>query len=363
MTLLDPKPAWEKPCGGGLSDKLVQEFGDVVEELHGARSHPTLEVVFFTGRRARIRMDRPLVTVSRKVLGESLLEKALRAGALLREEKVVSIHEQRGEHELVTPGGGIRASLVVGADGMTSVVRRRFLRPFAREDLWVTHGALLPVEVHLPIVIRFFSSFRGYAWIFPRTGHTSVGIMVPARGGMKKEPTVEFLRRFVLGEFTRAGLPGPEWGHTYARPLAGLRPKAFADSRVAGANWALIGDASGSVDPLTGEGVYYALKTAHLLAEALIGEDLAAYEPAWKAMAASSIGKVAKKRDTFYHPAILRILGILLDYSPSIRALVCDLSCGGQPYDTLRSRIRSETPAYIRETLSNLVLRLRGNPS
>ena len=145
------------------------------------------------------------------------------------------------------------------------------------------------------------------------------------------------LREFVFSEFARAGLPSPEMGETYARLLPGLRPQAFADNTVAGPNWALIGDASGSVDPLTGEGIYYAIKTAHLLAEALIEGNLLGYEPAWKAMAAASIAKVSKKRDVFYHPATLRMLGLLLDYSPSIRTLACDVICGSQKYDTLQA--------------------------
>jgi flavin-dependent dehydrogenase len=283
-----------------------------------------------------------------------LLDKATKKGACLREERVVSIRDKAGEHELVTRAGAYRASLVVGADGMASLVRRRFLRPFPREDLWLTHGALLPAEVDLPIIIRFFREFQGYAWIFPRTGQTSVGIMTPASEGRKRGRRVECLREFVCSEFARAGMPCPEMGQTYARLLPGLRPQALEDSTVAGPGWALIGDASGSVDPLTGEGIYYALKTAHLLAESLIQDNLRAYGPAWKAMASASIAKVSKKRGTFYHPATLRALGFLMDYSPSIRALVCDLTCGSQRYDTLKTRVKSEIPAYVGETLYNL---------
>jgi flavin-dependent dehydrogenase len=354
VTLFDPKPAWEKPCGGGLSDKVVKEFGDVVEALPVVRRHDRLEVVFFTGRRASIPMERPLVTVSRTLLGEMLLDGAVNKGVCLRKEKVVSIREEAGEHELVTRAGAYRASLVVGADGMTSLVRRRFLRPFPREDLWLTQGALLPLEVDLPIIARFFRESPGYAWIFPRAGQTSVGIMSPVSEGRRGRGMIQRLRDFVWSEFARAGLPRPELGQTYARLLPGLRPEAFADNAVAGPNWALIGDASGSVDPLTGEGIYYAFKTAHLLAEALLHEDLRAYERAWKAMATASIAKVSKMGGTFYHPLILRVLGFLLGYSPSIRALVCELICGAQPYDTLKARVRSEIPAYLRETLVNL---------
>lgn len=361
VTLFDPTPAWEKPCGGGLTDKLIEEFGDVVESLPGVRIHDRLEVAFFTGRRACIPMKRPLVTVSRRALGEVLLDKAMKKGACLRKEKVVSIRENAAGHEIITRGSAMRASLVVGADGMASLVRRRFLRPFPKEELWLAHGALLPIEVDLPIIVKFFDRCQGYAWVFPRTGQTSVGIMTLASDGRKRGRMIERLREFTHSEFERAGLSRPELGQTYARLLPGLGPQAFSDNTVAGPDWALIGDASGSVDPLTGEGIYYALKTAHLLAEALVDDNLRAYEPAWKAMASAGIAKVSHKRGTFYHPATLRTLGFLLDYSPSIRALACDVSSGSQGYDTLRARIKSEVPAYIKETLFNLMFSRKGH--
>ena len=124
VTLFDPKPAWEKPCGGGLSDKLVTEFGDVVRDLPEVRNNFTLEVVFSPRRRARMTMERPLVTVSRRLLGESLLDKAVKAGARLRKEKVLSVRQEGEENVLVTRAGIHRAGLVVGADGVNSRVRQ-----------------------------------------------------------------------------------------------------------------------------------------------------------------------------------------------------------------------------------------------
>lgn len=360
VTLFDPKPAWEKPCGGGLTDKLVTEFGDVVRDLPEVRNHFGLEVLFSPGRRARMSMERPLVTVSRWLLGESLLDKAVKAGARLRKEKVLSLRQEGGENVLVTRAGIHRAGLVVGADGVNSLVRKTFLRPFPKEDLWFTHSALLPVEVNLPVVIRFFYGSQGYAWIFPRRGCTSVGIIARASDGLKRSQRVERLREFTSSEFARAGLSPPDLGRTDAWLLPSLRRQAFGDNVIAGPGWALVGDASGSVDPLTGEGIYYALKTAHLLAEALIEGRLQAYAPAWKEMAEAGIAKVGKKRDAFYHPATLRMLGFLLDYSPSIRALTRDIVCGSQKYDRLKQRVWSEVPAYAGEALFNLIALRRG---
>jgi len=360
VMFFDPKPARERPCGGGLTDKVVTEFGDVVGDLPEIRTNLRLEIVFSGGRRACITMERPLVTVSRRVLGELLLDKAVRAGASFRKEKVISIRKEAEENELVTKAGEYRAGVLVGADGANSLVRRTFLRPFSREELWFTHCALLPVEAKLPIIIKFFYGSQGYAWIIPRTSQTSVGIIARKSDRLKRSQLVERLREFTSSEFARGGLPSPELGRPYAWPLPSLGTEAFADNAVVGPGWALVGDASGSVDPLTGEGIYYALKTAHLLAETLILGNLQAYAPAWKAMATTSIAKVGKKRDTFYHPTTLRLLGLFLDYSPSVRALTRDMICGSQKYDTLKSRVKAELPSYVQETLLNLITLKKG---
>jgi flavin-dependent dehydrogenase len=360
VMLFDPKPAWEKPCGGGLTDKLVTEFGDVVDDLPDVRKNFRLEVVFSRRRRAGVTMNVPLVTVSRRLLGESLLNKAVDAGAGFRKEKVLSIRREGEGTALVTPAGAYRANLVVGADGANSLVRRTFSRPFPKEDIWLTHGVLLPVVVNLPIIIQFFYGSEGYAWIFPRRGETSVGIIGRRSDGLNRKQQVERLRSFALREFARARLPLPELERPYGWILPSLEPRAFAGNAVAGPGWALVGDASGAVDPLTGEGIYYAVKTAHLLAEALIQGSLESYAPAWQAMAATSIAKVGKKRELFYRPATLRALGLLLDYSPSVRALAGNIICGSQRYDTLKSRVKAELPTYIREAMLNLMTLRKG---
>jgi flavin-dependent dehydrogenase len=360
VTLFDPRPAWEKPCGGGLTDKLVTEFGDVVEGLTTARSHYRLEVLFSSGRRASMAMDRPLVTVSRRALGELLLDRAVKAGARFLAEKVLSVRREAGRNVLATRSGEHSAGLLVGADGVNSLVRRSFLKPFPKEELWIARGALLPVEVSLPVTIKFFNGCHGYAWIFPRKGRTSVGVMARRPGGSSRGQLLERLREFASAEFARSGLPAPDLGRPYGWPLPGLRPRAFADNVVSGPCWALVGDASGAVDPLTGEGIYYALKTAHLLADALTGGRPEAYGEAWRSMAGASVAKVAKKLDAFYHPLTLRALGFLLDYSPSVRDLTRDLVCGSQRYDALKARVKAELPAYVKEAVFSLIASRRG---
>src|SRR5260370_27660462 len=56
----------------------------------------------------------------------------------------------------------------------------------------------------------------------------------------------------------------------YSHVLPSPRAHTLASRRIAGRNWALVGDAAAWVDPITGEGLYYALRSGELLAESLI---------------------------------------------------------------------------------------------
>jgi len=57
-----------------------------------------------------------------------------------------------------------------------------------------------------------------------------------------------------------------------------LRAQTMATIEVSGDGWAMVGDSAGLVDPITGEGLYYALRSAELCAEALLAHRPEDYE-------------------------------------------------------------------------------------
>ena len=63
--------------------------------------------------------------------------------------------------------------------------------------------------------------------------------------------------------------------HFYSHVLPSPQKQTLSARRVVGRNWALVGDAAAWVDPITGEGLYYALRSGDLLAEALIADQAA----------------------------------------------------------------------------------------
>src|SRR5207237_9530920 len=61
----------------------------------------------------------------------------------------------------------------------------------------------------------------------------------------------------------------------YAARIPGLAPRTWDTRRACGEGWALLGDAAGFADPVTGEGIYYAIRSAELFVDAyLTGEPL-----------------------------------------------------------------------------------------
>src|SRR6202012_3642695 len=100
-------------------------------------------------------------------------------------------------------------------------------------------------------------------WSFPRADHLSVGIC--AKMGQR---STQVLRKH-LDDFVREeGIPG-EGARFYSHMLPSPQAQTIRNRRIAGRNWAMAGDAAACVDPITGEGLYYALRSGDFLAQAI----------------------------------------------------------------------------------------------
>ena len=153
--------------------------------------------------------------------------------------------------------------LIVGADGAGWLVRRTLLAPIPPERLMMAVGWF--ARGTSPMVVRFTPGLDGYLWMFPRPDHVGVGICAP----LASVPTRDMLTR-LEAEAARhfPALVDDEAGryaHTIPSPSAD--PQSILE--IAGARWALVGDAAALADPITGEGIYYALRSAIVLAETL----------------------------------------------------------------------------------------------
>jgi flavin-dependent dehydrogenase len=114
------------------------------------------------------------------------------------------------------------------------------------------------------IDIQFLEHLEGYIWVFPRSGHLSVGICG------KGVAASELRKRLEL--YMEQHSIQREGSTFYSHLLPCLDTPAWKQNRVAGDGWMAVGDAAGLVDPVTGEGLYYALRSADLAARTLLSE-------------------------------------------------------------------------------------------
>jgi len=259
---MDEKLAWEKPCGGGLTYKAYHQYpflihNDVPKKLitHTVLAAPGAGEV-------TLELNEPLLIYSRYDLNRLLLEKAERAGAQIEKTRVLGIERLSKGWRLKTKSGDIEADFCVVATGARNPLRDVGTQ-LAPSDTMSALGYYVCGEKDR-IDIQFLPRLQGYIWVFPRCGHLSVGICG------KGEPALA-LRARLERYMAEKGISSQGAGF-YSHLLPSLETRAWKKNRVAGDGWMAVGDAAGLVDPITGEGLYYAMRSADLAAKTLLSE-------------------------------------------------------------------------------------------
>jgi flavin-dependent dehydrogenase len=207
------------------------------------------------------------------------------------------------------------------------------------------------------IDIQFLPNLEGYIWIFPRCGHLSVGICG------KGEPA-QLLRARLERYMDEKGL---SWkGSTfYGHVLPSLEVPSWRRNRVAGDGWMAVGDAAGLVDPITGEGLFYAMRSGDLASQVAISDvpdKAAAYRSLLSRHFTADLeyGAGLAKRvflDRFLFHSVPYRMVQLIRRSPRFAAIMQDLFAGTQPYLGLKSRLLHNLNGTFQETFVNFFLR------
>ena len=326
----------EKPCGGGVTARAFALLGERLESMPGALTVTSASFAH-QDRSAVVELANGaagLAIVARERFDLALLDRAQAAGAILHASRVLSLERRNGSWSVRTRAGTLQGRWIIGADGPASLVRRHVSAPFARADLSIASGFYVRGITSRRADIAFDTTLPGYLWNFPRVDHLAVGTCAQAdvtTSARMLAVTAAWLDRHApSGERTR-----------YSWPIPSLRPGTIARERAAGDGWMLVGDAAGLVDPITREGIYFAVASGAGAATAVLdAQDPAAHYATWlRDTIYTELELAARIKARFYRPDFIGLLITALQRSERIRRVMADLVAGEQPYRSLRSRL------------------------
>ena len=353
--LFDEKLAWEKPCGGGLTYKAYSQYPFLVDNSTPRKTITETVLAAPNSKPVNLQLDQPLLIYSRYDLNSMLLDRAQKAGAQIEKTRVLGMERTNSRWTLRTKSGKLEADHCIVATGA-----RNPLRDYGTElgsaDSMGALGYFVPGE-RSRIDIQFLPKLEGYIWVFPRCGHLSVGIC-------GKGETAAALKARLHLYMEEHGL-SRDGATFYGHLLPCLSSSAWEHNRVAGDGWVATGDAAGLVDPVTGEGLYYAIRSADLAARALLEEgcDMAAtaYRRLLKRdfMMDLELGSHLSKRvfqGTFLCGAFTSRMVQFTRLSPKFRSVMQDLFAGTQPYIGLKTRLMETLNGGLLEMVCNMGL-------
>ena len=129
----------------------------------------------------------------------------------------------------------------------------------------------------------------------------------------------------------------------YAARIPGLEPRTWDTRKACGDAWALLGDAAGFADPVTGEGIYYALRSAELFAHAYLKGQPEEYEKLWRNDFGRELKRASQMRRRFYGnfwgaPFTDRMIEFARGHR-GIRKVLGELVAGDQGYVDLKKKL------------------------
>jgi len=344
VTIFDASHPREKPCGGGVTGRAFALVADALPaaacpasvirsaRFTDSRSGQSAAVALSGGEAATA----ALLVASRTAFDAALLGAAERAGAALVRSRVTNVTIDDDGVSLATAHGAHRAAFVIGCDGANSLVRRKVAAPLRRDQLSIATGFFAHGVTSDEIVIELTADPPGYIWSFPRPDHLAIGICAQADTAI----TVDDLRKRTAAWIDATGIARGATLQPYSWPIPSLSAPDFEALEPAGPRWALAGDAAGLVDPITREGIYFAIASGQWIADALLADHAALrYRTRVRDEAAPELAGAARMKTGFFRPAFAGLMMDALHQSAAIRAVMADLVAGRQSYATLKWRL------------------------
>jgi flavin-dependent dehydrogenase len=316
----------------------------------------------------RMQSQGPAVMLIRRVEYDYLLASLAReAGAEIVAPAAIAQASQDADGVTLRTRDGrtFRAPLVIAADGVNSVIARRLgINPgWPRAKLALDMMEETPVETLRPAepgtlsVFYGYGGAHGYAYIFPKSAHLNVGIGYVLPYFKERVDAAPYdLQRTFVGDLLARGMVSGESRREHFTPFLipiGGPLKTTAEGRVL-----LAGDAGGFVNGFSAEGIYYAMVTGELAADAVLAARTAAgvdpararrgYVRAWR----RELG--AELRDSvliqkYLFPSAARMDRVVrgANARPEFSEILVDYASGRLSYRAARRRLLWHFPRLL----------------
>lgn len=294
----------EKPCGGGLTAHVLKRFKNILsDEMIDSYSYGGTTFSHSLKYQIKFTSDEPITAMTiRKKFDYGLVKIAINAGAKLIEgEKVIDLKIKKDKATIITDKGTIIDSdILIGADGVWSIVAKKIglrqknnpigLCVFEEYELEKEIIDKYFGELRLGYIHSKFDNLKGYGWVFPKKKHINIGI-----GELEYNPQKNK---------AKTNLKNVYYNYISLLKKQKLIPEKIKIDNIKGGAFPiiplnktysnrviLIGDAAGFVNPVSGEGIYYAMASGQIAAEiiqkALESKDtsdkfLSKYQKNWK---------------------------------------------------------------------------------
>jgi len=352
VSIYDENLGWEKPCGGGLTYKATQHFPFLLDNTHSKKLIRNVEIINAENQRAKLDLAHPIVIYSRRVLNGFLLDRAREAGCQVHHQRVQNIDTAQEKPRFSVDGDWRETDFVVLASG----ARNQMLpgtRALSADELEMTQGYFVP-QNRDEIIIKFLPEFEGYIWSFPRADHISLGIC----GSMATHTSGEL--RTHLHTFAAQEKFATENAKFYSHVLPSPQERTLSGRPVIGKNWAMCGDAAAWVDPLTGEGLFYAMRSGEILGQSIAEGRPELYPSRVRASFSLELEFAARIVRRFYRGSFLGCsvttrMVQFLQRNAVFRQLMSDLFCGTQDYSTLKNRVLGHLGGTLSQFVSSVL--------
>jgi len=281
----------DKTCGDGLTPRAIAELGRLGLD-DWVRSHTVNHGLKAHGFGQILELPWPGGTlpaygsaVARTELDDHLRTTAIKAGATAIDgaRAVDVVREGDRVGAVVVDVGGERRQIdcrrLIVADGVRSPLGKKLGREWHRDTVYGVAGRSYVdsqmhddpwISSHLELRDENGAVLSGYGWIFP-LGNGQVNLGVGTLASLKRP--ADLALRPLMQHYANLRREDFQLSGELQRPASALLPMGGAVSGVAGANWALVGDAAACVNPLNGEGIDYGLETGRLVADLLLSTD------------------------------------------------------------------------------------------